>query len=514
MKRAKLGLLLLAGGATLAGCHTVDVSDTATAETAARIADGSLVSEGQDDLPRTRVARKERTRRTGDGRPTWNVAEGSRQSDSLVRASLEVPPAPDGEPEKAPAPTLLTEEPQRPPSNRDCMTPGTLREFESLALTSNPSLGEAQARVEALRGKWVQVGLLPNPTAGYAASEVGNEGHSGQQGFYVGQEFVTGGKLRLNRNVTSQEIRRASQRLEAQRQRVLTDVRIGYYDVLIAQRRVELSRELQQSTTEALKMVRASVEAKDVATKSDELQARVENESAAILVQNAEAARTSAWLQLAAVAGNPGMPQSMVSGDVGSELPEVDFEEARARLLAASPEMGAAMAEVNRARWSISQAKAQVVPNVDLQTMRQRDNSTGYWITGIQATVPVPVLNRNQGGIRQAQAELVAAHRAADRVELSLDRRLALTYQQFISSRQRADRYAKQILPNIRETYNLVNKGYKAGESSFLQLLTAQRTYVQANLTYLDAVRDTWAAFFEIEGLLLRGSLDQTSTSE
>ena len=89
-----------------------------------------------------------------------------------------------------------------------------------------------------------------------------------------------------------------------------------------------------------------------------------------------------------------------------------------------------------------------------------------------------------------------------------------LTYQQFISSRQRADRYAKQILPNIRETYNLVNKGYKAGESSFLQLLTAQRTYVQANLTYLDAVRDTWAAFFEIEGLLLRGSLDQTSTSE
>ena len=309
------------------------------------------------------------------------------------------------------------------------MTPGTLREFESLALTSNPSLGEAQARVEALRGKWVQVGLLPNPTAGYAASEVGNEGHSGQQGFYVGQEFVTGGKLRLNRNVTSQEIRRASQRLEAQRQRVLTDVRIGYYDVLIAQRRVELSRELQQSTTEALKMVRASVEAKDVATKSDELQARVENESAAILVQNAEAARTSAWLQLAAVAGNPGMPQSMVSGDVGSELPEVDFEEARARLLAASPEMGAAMAEVNRARWSISQAKAQVVPNVDLQTMRQRDNSTGYWITGIQATVPVPVLNRNQGGIRQAQAELVAAHRAADRVELSLDRRLALTYQ-------------------------------------------------------------------------------------
>jgi cobalt-zinc-cadmium efflux system outer membrane protein len=359
----------------------------------------------------------------------------------------------------------------------------------------------------------VQVGLAPNPTAGYAASEVGNEGHSGQQGFYVGQEFVTGGKLRLNRNVTSQEVRRASQRLEGQKQRVLTDVRIGYYDVLVAQRRVELTKELQLTTTRGLEAVNAIVKAQE-GSKSDVLQARVEAESALVLVQNAEAAHASAWLQLAAVVGNPGMPQSTVSGDLTSELPRVDFEEARARLLSASPEMGAASSEVNRARWSINQAKAQVIPNVDLQTTRQRDNSTGYWITGIQATVPVPILNRNQGGIRQAQAELVAAHRAADRVELSLDRRLALTYQQFISSRQRADRYANHILPNIRETLNLVNSSYKAGESSFLQLLTTQRTYVQANLTYLDAVRDTWAAYFEIEGLLLRGSLDQTSTTE
>lgn len=513
MRRAKLGILVLAGGVTLAGCHTVDVSDTATAQTAAQVAEGSLTLEGQDPIPRTSLTPKERKRPTRHASLAWDASAESKRPDTFVRTSLELPRPPDGASEKTSTSERLADEPQRPPADRDCLTPGTLREFESLALLSNPSLGESQARVDALRGKWVQVGLAPNPTAGYAASEVGNEGHSGQQGFYVGQEFVTGGKLRLNRNVTSQEVRRASQRLEAQKQRVLTDVRIGYYDVLVAQRRVELTKELQQTTTRGLEAVNAIVKAQE-GSKSDVLQARVEAESASVLVQNAEAAHASAWLQLAAVVGNPEMPQSTVSGDLTSELPHVDFEEARTRLLSASPEMGAASADVNRARWSINQAKAQVIPNVDLQTTRQRDNSTGYWVTGIQATVPVPVLNRNQGGIRQAQAELVAARRAADRVELSLDRRLALTYQQFISSRQRADRYANQILPNIRETLSLVNSGYKAGESSFLQLLTTQRTYVQANLTYLDAVRDTWAAYFEIEGLLLRGSLDQTSTTE
>ena len=44
---------------------------------------------------------------------------------------------------------------------------------------------------------------------------------------------------------------------------------------------------------------------------------------------------------------------------------------------------------------------------------------------------------------------------------------------------------------------------YEAGEVSFLSLLTAQRTYSQTHLNYLDAVRELRAASAEIEDLLL-----------
>ena len=119
-----------------------------------------------------------------------------------------------------------------------------LDDLLQLAYASNPAIAQAEARVRALRGEWVQVGLAPNPTAGYMATEIGDDGRAGQQGGYFGQQFITGGKLRLNRVVLSQEIERAEQQFAAAQQRVETDVRRAYYAALIAQRRIELGEEL------------------------------------------------------------------------------------------------------------------------------------------------------------------------------------------------------------------------------------------------------------------------------
>ena len=43
---------------------------------------------------------------------------------------------------------------------------------------------------------------------------------------------------------------------------------------------------------------------------------------------------------------------------------------------------------------------------------------------------------------------------------------------------------------------------------SYVDLLTAQRTNAQTNLAYVEALGDLWSAAAEIEGLLLRDSLE------
>src|SRR5690606_16114357 len=77
--------------------------------------------------------------------------------------------------------------------------PLSLDDLERLALSHNPTLAQATAQVDAAHGRAIQAGLYPNPTVGYFSQQIGEEGTAGQQGAFLTQVIVTGGKLRLNR---------------------------------------------------------------------------------------------------------------------------------------------------------------------------------------------------------------------------------------------------------------------------------------------------------------------------
>ena len=122
--------------------------------------------------------------------------------------------------------------------------------------------------------------------------------------------------------------------------------------------------------------------------------------------------------------------------------------------------------------------------------------------------MPIPIWNRNQGAIHQARYQIVAAERRADKKVLDLRQRLASAYESYLDAKLQVDAFDSEIIPKARETLDLVNKGYREGEIDFLQLLTAQRTYSQINLTYLRQLKQLWRQHVEIEGLLLSGSLE------
>ena len=200
-------------------------------------------------------------------------------------------------------------------ASRKPATGMTLAELEAMAERCNPTLAQAAARVQAARGQCLQVGLYPNPVVGYLGSEIGNEGRAGQQGGFIGQEIVTAGKLQLNRAVASQEIRQAEYAWAAQRFRVLTDVRRGFYEVLVAQRTVELAEQLVGIGERGVKTAEELMKAKEVA-RADVLQARIEADSAKILLEKARNRHTGAWRGLAAVVGDPALQPIPLAGEL------------------------------------------------------------------------------------------------------------------------------------------------------------------------------------------------------
>jgi cobalt-zinc-cadmium efflux system outer membrane protein len=342
---------------------------------------------------------------------------------------------------------------------------------------------------------------------------MGNEGRAGQQGGFLSQEVVTAKKLQLNRSVAAHEVRQAELAWEMQRLRVVTDVRRSFYDVLVAQRAVELTDRLARVGEEGVKTVEALMKAKEIG-RGDLLQSRIEADTAKVLLERARNRYMTAWHTLTAVAGTTATEPRPLVGDVQGDLPQLCWDNTFGRLLAQSPQLASAQEGVARARAALSREYAGRVPNVDLQAAVQYDNATRDTFASFQVGVPVPFYNRNQGNIHKAAAELLTAEREVQRVQLALKQRLAVVFEQYTNARFQVEKYQRDILPNAEASLKLTSSGYKQGEFSYLAVLTAQRTFFQTNLMLLDALRDLRAAAASIEGNLLSDSLRAEDAGE
>ena len=214
-----------------------------------------------------------------------------------------------------------------------------------------------------------------------------------------------------------------------------------------------------------------------------------------------------AWRNLAAVVGAADLTPRPLAGDVQDGMSLLTWDDTFSQLLAQSPQLAGAQAGVARAQAALSRECAGRIPNVDLQAAVQYDNATLDTFASVQVGIPFPIYNRNQGNIRRAQAELIAAQNEVQRVQLELRQRLAAVFEQYANARYQVDKYNRDILPAAEASLKLTNSGYKQGEYSYLSLLTAQRTFFQTNLAYLEALRELRASATTIEGNLLSDSL-------
>ena len=376
-----------------------------------------------------------------------------------------------------------------------------------MALQRNPTLVQAAMRIRAAEGRYVQAGLYPNPVIGYQGEEINDQGTAGQQGGFVSQRFVTAGKRRLGQSVAGHEVAGARRALDAQTGRVVNDVRAGYYEVLVAQRTIELDERLLHIGQEGVKAAEQLLAAMEVG-RVDLLQARIEADSTMLRLHNAQTRHRAAWRRLAAVVGLPAMKPVRLVGDLEGEMPEFTWDEALQRLLAESPELAEARAGVRKARCALEWECAQRVPDIDVKTAVRYHNVTQNTVASVEVGLPLPIFNRNQGNISKAQAELVVAENEVRRIELALHHRMAQAFQKYADARRQVETYSAEILPTARETLDLVRVGYSQGEFDYLTLLTAQRTYFRSNLSYVESLRELRLGLVDIEGMLLRGGLD------
>lgn len=405
-----------------------------------------------------------------------------------------------------------TERTQSKPEALPTVTPPalTLEALQQMALDRNPTLVQAAAQVRISRGKAMQAGLYPNPTVGYTAEQIGADGTAGElQGGFVQQEIVTRGKLGLSRAKFQQEVVQAEAQFEAQQFRIITSVRKAFYHTLATQRQIEVRQELLGNAEDALQTTKSLLNVGQ-ANRPDLLQAEVQVHRARAALRAAERHYQGRWRELAAYVGVPNLDKTPLSGNLEIAEDEVlDADTIIQQLINCSPQLRAARAEVARDRIGVQRERNEPFPNLQLRVETGYNYETRNTVAGASVGVKLPIWDKNQGTIAQAQAELARAEAEISRIELMLYRKFGETFADYEAALAEARILEQDVLPKTRETYETYREAFEKRRAAWPQVLVAQREYFQFTDEYIDTLLAVRRAEAEINGFFLGDGLDQ-----
>src|ERR1700739_1603038 len=289
----------------------------------------------------------------------------------------------------------------------------TLEQLLQMARSSNPTLGQTQAGVRGAAGRTLQAGLWPNPTIGYSGDEIrGGSFGGGEQGVFVQQNVILGGKLALDRKIFAEEGKQTNAEAEEQRLRVESGVQIDFYQSLAAQEMVEIRMKLSGLAKDAVETAQQLFNVGQ-ADQPDLLQAQVEADEEDLAVISAQQDQQRAWRVLSAVVGRPMMPLAVLQGNF-EDLPSIDPDQIVQTILRDSPAVKIAELGVTRADAALTRAKREVVPDLSLRAGLSNDSEplgvvsppTVGLIGFAEVGVNLRVFNRNQGNVQAAKADL------------------------------------------------------------------------------------------------------------
>lgn len=377
-----------------------------------------------------------------------------------------------------------------------------LPELEQMAVDRHPSLAQFRSQVDAARGQRMQAGLPYNPTLQYQSDEIGNDDSTGIHSLQLSQRFVTGNKLALAQSVQSQQVNQAQALWQRQLLQVRVDVQVAFARALVEQQRVELSEQIRTLARQSEETASQLTEAGEV-SRVALLQARVELENASLAAENAAIQYAAARRRLAATVTLDALPEGRLAGNLADDLTSAPWESLLNELLASSPELAVAGTQIHAAEQALRLACAQNIPDVTAQVGFGVDTATDDTFAVLGVSVPLPIRNRNQGNIHSARARIAAANAAVSATQFDLTRRLADAVARYRVAKRRYERLEQTVLPLAQETLSLSLEAFRGGETSYLELLTAQRSLFSTRLRSLDALADARQALAEINGQLV-----------
>lgn len=372
------------------------------------------------------------------------------------------------------------------------------------ALATNPRLSAAERDIGIATGRRIQSGAIPNPELSFELDNALGTGiyrgtQSAETNLQLSQLVELGGKRQARVAAGIAELDSAYWQRAAIRLEVLSETAVAFFNVLSAQRRIQIFDTQIGSLDRLLPLLQRRVDA-GASSPAEVARAQV----AADLVR-AERARALTELaiarrELAALMGTNSPDFVSVRGDLSQVGRPPPFS-TLLRAIESNPQLVRWTAIRAQRDAELLSARLKPVPDLRLAAGWRHFNETNDNAVRLGISIPLPVWDQNRGGIIEAQETLAKtdAERAASKAFLILT--LGRAYDTLTGSLRELEILRSSALPSSRLAVEGMESGYARGRFTLLELLDVQNTATQTALREQEVLIKFHTSLATIEGL-------------
>ncbi len=375
-----------------------------------------------------------------------------------------------------------------------------LLNFEQIkqkTLNKNPSLSAGNSAIRAAEAKIKQANVIPNPEL-----EIGFE-NFGKDEFEVvlTQPVEIGGKRKARIELARKDLCTAELKSDAIRLGLEAEIIRRCLPILGLQKKIAVLDSLALIMKESLNGIKRRRQA-GAAMEADTLRAEIELDE--LLMEKATLNRQLNRYknELAALWGNTDDAEIELACALNTSIFLPSKKEIQKKILD-HPEMKLMKLNEETVAAEIRQLKAEAFPELAISCgyLRNNEDDENTVIAGM--SISLPFFDRNKGAILSKSHEAAAARKEFQAFYLERMKEAGSILSEIENTTEVFSVLAEKLQPKAKNVYALLERYYKLGNISILEVLESRRNLLEINLRYIDLITEN--AFLAADLMELSG---------
>ncbi len=395
------------------------------------------------------------------------------------------------------------------PAAAQQLTPLTPEQAVAIALQRNRDAIAARLDIEAAELDKVAASVYWNPVFSYTVGNLVLGAANGQQetppvtsGFFgqtvhnVSVSEVIDVWMKRNARIETAErgIEHKRYQVEDALREIAYAVRTAYAEVQREASELELARETRSRFDETIRISRARQAAGDI-SEAELRKIELEGMTYANAVIDEELTLDLARQKLLALLALPSSAPLALAPEPKTERNPLQLAPLLQRAMERRPDLRAARLAHPLAEAELRQAKREALPDIALglgythsEFTASGDNPNSL---ALSLSFPLTLFDRNQANVGRARLDLRRADNDVVRLQIAIEHEVADAVRRTVRADALLDTFEQGgMLEKVEQALRVAEKSYKAGSLSLLELLEAQRTYIEQRARYVHAQHD------------------------